>query len=180
MWRAQQTLHNSKHNKQLSLYLRNCSQDRQNIFPQYSPMSLKTKRGINHQIVSTRSLFPPQGHTLLTLKSLSHHQGRTLRNLQGWTREGPVPIWDQEAIKIPGNGMYWQHNSKKPAKQIQLPIKFLEWPRNTGTWSKAQRGKLGKDPLQNSWDSYPKVSEMSRGKIRSCPFPNPSSPKTKR
>ena len=153
MWRARQTLHNSKQNKQLQLYLRNCSQDGINIFPQYSPMSLKLKRGRNHQIISTRSKFPHRIHTLFTLKSLSHHQGWTLRNLQGWTREVPVPIWYQEAIKIPGHGMHWQHNAKKSAKQIQLPIKFLEWPRNKGTWSKAQRGKLGKDPLQTSWDS---------------------------
>ena len=32
----------------------------------------------------------------------------------------------------------------KPAKQIQLPIKFLEWPRNTGTWSKAREENLVK------------------------------------
>ena len=153
IWRAQQTLHNSKQNKQPPLYLRNCSQDGLNIFPYYIPISFKMKRGRHQQIISTRSTSPHQGHTVLLMKYLSNHQGRTLRNLQGWTREGPVPIWYQEVIKIPGHGMHWHHNAKKTAKQIQLPIKLLEWPSNTCTWSKAQRGKFGRYPLQTSWYS---------------------------
>ena len=45
---------------------------------------------------------------------------------------------------------------------------------------KSQKGKFGKDPLQTSWDSKTKVSERSRGQIRSCSFPNKTSTKKKR
>ena len=69
-----QTLHNIKQITQLPVYLRHCSQDRLNIFPHNSPMSLKMKRGRNQQTFSTRSTGPHQGHTLFLLKFLSHHQ----------------------------------------------------------------------------------------------------------
>ena len=149
--RAQQTLHTSKHITQPLVYLRHRSQNGLNIFPHHSPMSLNMNRGWDQQTSITSSTGPRQGHTLFLLRFLTHHQGWTLRNLQGWTWEGPVPIYNQEAIKISGHGIHWQHNAKHPAKKIQLPIRFQELPRNTGIWSRARRGKFWKGTLLTSW-----------------------------
>ena len=153
MWRKEQTLHNSK-----QLKPRHCTSESASRSDQTSSLSTaqchwrwwgegiyKFSAQGPHVPISSNNYSPP--------KSLSHHQGCRLRNLQGWTREGQVPTWDQEAIKIPCHFMHWQHNSKKTMKLMQLPIKYLEWTRNTDIWSKAQRGKFRKDPLQTNWGS---------------------------
>ena len=73
------------------LYLIKCSPLGPNLFPQYIPIPYNMMRGRPLQVFSTSSICPLQVQELFPLKSLSHHQGRRLRNLQGWTRKGQVP-----------------------------------------------------------------------------------------
>ena len=63
----------------------------------------------------------------------------------------------------------------KFALTAQFQIKYLEFPRNTDIWSKAQTGKFGKDHFQMNWDSYPRVSEWQKVQIQLFSFPKQKS-----
>ena len=135
------------------LYLIKCVQILQHLFPKYRQISYKMMMGSVLQVFRTSSTCPLQVQKLFSLKSLSHHQGCRLYNLQGWTRKGQVPNWDQEARKIPLHTLYWQKNYRKFVEPMQLRFKYLEFPRNKDIWSKAQTGNFWKDTFQMNWES---------------------------
>ena len=158
MWRKEQTLDNSKKWKS-AIVPQKLYPDRTKLLPSVQPNFIEDDEGkgatsFHHKVHMSPSVpriispeVPVPSPRVQTAQPPRLDKRGPSSNLRPRGKKTPIPLY---ALT---------EQFQKNMKPMQLPIKYLEWPRNTDIWLKSQRGKFGKYPLQTNWESYFKVSE---------------------